>query len=487
MAARWGWLVLASAVLLSHEPLDVPDRPAEPPDPPVPVVAIRVRVPAVATAGQELEYHLCVENCSNAAAHHVLVRNPLPANARFVRARPEPSVREPELRWDLGTLQGWARCDILLVLAPTGAGDLQDCARVQFEHGQCVTTKISRPALSLRKSGPTQAVLYDVLSYRLDVTNSGTAPVTQVVVTDQLPEGLEHSGGKNPLTWDLGTLEPGQSRRVEYQVVAKATGRLCNKATATAAGGLRDQAESCVTVGEAKLTLAKTGPERQYVNLAAAYQISVSNPGTAPVANVTIADPLPEGMEFVSASRAGRREGNEVRWAIGTLGPGEQRTVDVVLRVRSPGRVCNRATAAADRGLSARAEACTEFAGISALLLELVDTDDPVAVGAETTYVVTARNPGSTQVTGVRVVATVPEHLAVTQVRGPAEHRREGTKVVYEPLTLAAGASARYEIRARALSPGDVRFKVDLTADQLTGGPVHAEESTTLYRDVPSR
>src|SRR5262245_3928373 len=46
-----------------------------PADPPTPVVSIRVRVPAIASAGQELEYRLCVENASRAAAHHVTVRN----------------------------------------------------------------------------------------------------------------------------------------------------------------------------------------------------------------------------------------------------------------------------------------------------------------------------------------------------------------------------------------------------------------------------
>jgi hypothetical protein len=43
----------------------------------------------------------------------------------------------------------------------------------------------------------------------------------------------------------------------------------------------------------------------------------------------------------------------------------------------------------------------------------------------------------------------------------------------------------RYEIFVRALRTGDVRFKVEVTADQLkAGGPVHEEESTTIYTDI---
>src|SRR5262249_46678100 len=44
-------------------------------DPPTPSVTIRVRVPDRVAAGKELEYQLLVENNSQAAAHHVIVRN----------------------------------------------------------------------------------------------------------------------------------------------------------------------------------------------------------------------------------------------------------------------------------------------------------------------------------------------------------------------------------------------------------------------------
>src|SRR5262249_12104919 len=112
-------------------------------DPPAPQVTIRVRVPARVTIGQEIEYRISVENTSRAPAHHVVVRNPLPVGARFVRAEPPPATTDPELRWEFGTLAESAKRDITLVLAPTGRNDVTNCARVQFEHGQCVRTEIA--------------------------------------------------------------------------------------------------------------------------------------------------------------------------------------------------------------------------------------------------------------------------------------------------------------------------------------------------------
>ena len=154
-----GWLLgmLASrgtlwAVSNPEPPLaDVPQPPVgfDPPqagvaDPATPTLSIRVRVNAVASSGQDLEYRIYVENHSQAAAHHVTVRDPVPANAKFIRANPAPTQQTPELVWRLGTVQPGVCREILLVLQPTGEGDVRNCARLQYEHGQCVVTRVTR-------------------------------------------------------------------------------------------------------------------------------------------------------------------------------------------------------------------------------------------------------------------------------------------------------------------------------------------------------
>ncbi len=453
------------------------------PNPPTPVLSVRVIAPASVTAGKPIEYRICVDNLSPAPAHHVVLRNPLPAGTRLIRASPEPAVRQPELEWRLGTVGPGVCREIVLVVAPGGQSEeVRSCARVQFEHGQCVCTKVLRPSLRVRKEGPDRAVLYDSVGFRLEVMNTGTADANDVTLADVLPAGLEPVGKAGP--WKLGTIPPGERRTVEYQVVAKAPGRICNRAVATAGGGLRAEAESCLVVSEPKLSVTKSGPERRYLTAPAAYRVTVTNAGTAVASNVVISDPLPPRTEFVSASAGGRLVGREVQWPAADIGPGESRTVELALRVREAGRVRNRVFARGDRGLSAQAEFDTEFVGAAALLLEVVDTEDPVEVGSETSYVILVRNQGDVPATGVRIVATVPSQLQVVRVTAPADQRLEGRVLTFQPLTLAPHTDVRCVVHARALRPGDVRFKVDLSADQLTSGPVHEEESTTLYADV---
>jgi uncharacterized repeat protein (TIGR01451 family) len=456
----------------------------------VPVVAIKVRVAATAEPGKELEYRLLVENPSRAAAHHVLVRNPLPRNARFVRATPEPSAREPELQWKLGTLEPRGKKEIVLVLEPTGDGDVEDCARVQFEHGQCVRTRLGRPELRLRKTGPDRALVGDTKTFQLELTNVGAVEVTDVELIDSLPPGLEHfssspeARGKNLLIWQVGTLAPGRSVRYEYRTYVTKAGVLENKAQATAAGGLRATAASKVEVAEAKLTLALTGPERRAVNRPAAYQIIVTNPGTTAATDVRLVDDLPADVEFVGASDGGRPVGNRVVWDFGTLAAGARRTVRLDVRGRKAGERVNRARVSADRGLGVSAEARTIFEGAAGLTLEIDKSAVTLEVGREATYTLRVLNQGSAAATKIGLKVVVPAEMEVTAVKeGPTRHQQDGQTIFYDPLAkLDAGSETTYELTVKARAPGDVRVRVEMTADQLTAGPVRQEESTTIYR-----
>jgi uncharacterized repeat protein (TIGR01451 family) len=243
-----------------------------------------------------------------------------------------------------------------------------------------------------------------------------------------------------------------------------------------------------VPKGEAKLTLAMTGPKQRYLNTPATYHLTVSNPGTAPAKEVLLFNFLPEKSKLVSASAGAQAQPDQLTWKLPELAPGSSRTFQVALRAEAEGERCNRASALAEGGLAAHAEVCTTFKGVSALLLELSESKDPVAVGEETLYTMVVQNPGTVAATNVRVKVLVPDEMAVAMAGGPVEHQLGKRDPAGQPLTfdvlksLAAGEKKVYQVRVKALRPGDVRFKVELTADQLKeGGPVHEEESTTIY------
>src|SRR5262249_53855858 len=146
-----------------------------------------------------------------------------------------------------------------LIVKPSGSGDVQCCARVAYEHGQCVRTRLSKPELVLRRAGPASAPRYDILTYRLEVTNRGAVPAKDVVVEEELPAGLEFSDsdpstpGDNPLTWKLDTIEPGRTRKIEYKVIAKDLGTLNLRGKVSSGGRLATEASSTVAVEQPRL------------------------------------------------------------------------------------------------------------------------------------------------------------------------------------------------------------------------------------------
>lgn len=446
---------------------------------PTPVISIRVLAPAVTSPGADLEYRILVENRSAAEAHHVTVHDAVPTNAKYVRATPEPDAKEPALQWRFGTLEPGAKKEIRLVLSAAGPGDIKNCARVTFEHGQCVVTKLLQPALSVSKRGPTEAVLGERLTYQVTVTNTGPVPAHNVVLTDSLPEGLEHATGQKQLAYPLGSLGPNESKAVSYQVVAKAKGRLCNKAVATADGGIREEIEACVTVAEPKLTLAKTGPKKWSADYPVTYQLTAKNSGDTPLRNVVLIDRLPARTTFLSASAGGRLVGSQVQWALGALEPGAERTVELQFKPLAVGELINQAEATADSGVRALAQARTEIVGAAGLLLEVVDQDDPVEVGKDTRYDIIVRNQGSVPASNIRITATAPEELAIVRVQGPVDHKKDGQKITYDPLTLPPRTDTVFRVYVRALKPATALFRVEMTADLLSG-PVREEESTNL-------
>jgi uncharacterized repeat protein (TIGR01451 family) len=432
-----------------------------------------------------LTYRITVENISRSPAHHVALRNPRPKHARFVRATPPPTTMSPAMLWQLGTLNGRAHKEIVLVVVPTGGGDIENCARVQFEHGECVRTRVKTPKLQISHTGPKKAELHDPVAFRLKVTNSGKAPARNVEVDVTLPESVEYSdskpsttGEKNPLTWSLGTLRPGQSKGIEYSVITKKTGRFTLAGVARASGGLKQESSATMRVGEAKLEVLKTGPKQRTVGRPATYLITVSNPGTMPAKNVEIADELPADITFVRASTGGKLVGEQVRWKLPVLEAGTRRTVEVVVKANRAGTFRNVSTATADRGLSAKGRAETQFERGIGLALEIDPQDNPIEAGRETTVRVRALNAGQSAAPNVGLTITVPEEMIVVDAKGPTTANRDGQKITFAPLAnLGAGMDATYTVRVRAEKAGTANWVVET-------GSVRLEEGITVVEPL---
>lgn len=451
----------------------------------VPGVEISKSAPAEAMGGEVFTYEITVRNTSGVDVEDVAVNDTLPTGIEYVDSNPAAQRSGQALSWTLGAMAPGASRSIAVDVRGTETGTFENCATVTAEMGltdeACAQTVILSPALELTKTCTNEALICDPIRYTFTVRNSGDGPATNVRITDQLPDGLALEGGGRDIAIDVGTLGAGESRDYTVDATATRTGSFPSTATVTADGGLEAEASCTVMVRQPVLTIAKTGPADSFTGRSVTYQITVTNTGDAPARNAVVTDTLPAGTAFVSATNNGTSAGSTVTWQLGNLAPGANRTVSVTLSSSTVGSKVNRATINADCAQAVTAEATTDFTGIPAILLEVVDLTDPVEVGTNTTYRIRVTNQGTAVDTNIVIKTTLPAGESFVSARGPTTETRSGQVVTFGPLpNLAPGAAVDWFVEVRAEQVGDVRFAVSMTSDNLTSS-VDETEATNLY------
>ncbi len=462
-----------------------------------PAVGLTISGPSSIAVTQEVPYTIAVVNTGKVETQALTVHSTVPEGLQYVRSEPPAAVEGSQLTWALGAMQGGQSTNIQAVFRALRVGTVTTCATVTTVEGlraeHCTTTQITAPQLKVVKVGPATGVIGMPITYQITVSNPGSGPATNVLLSDAFDAGLEHESRANPVILQVGTLAPNESRTIPLVLVPRQTGRLVNRVTATADGNLRDQAEHPVVVQQARLTLTQTAPAACFVDRPVTLDLRVTNPGDVALTNVVVRDQLPPELALTSATEGGQSpDGRLVVWNLGTLQPRQERLLQVTARCQTLARrAVATATATADPGLQVQAEAAVEIRGVPAFRLEVVDTDDPVEVGGKTTYKIAVTNQGTLPGSQVQITAIVPKQMRLINANGPSKPEiappgADGQRVNFPAVdSLAPKGVLNYSIEVEALQPGDIRFRVELRSATLVE-PVIKEESTAVYA-APSR
>jgi uncharacterized repeat protein (TIGR01451 family) len=213
-------------------------------------------------------------------------------------------------------------------------------------------------------SAPNPAKQGSQFDYTLTVVNRGPAPTTDVTVLDQLPNGVRlvqtaASQGVCSLAQQyvrcaLGTLDGGRDAMVTITVNAVRAGTIYNTATvtgreydpyegnnsATAVTDVQGGGSWAADVGVSNSV--DRGAANAGENLT--YTITVANAGPAVAVATHLADQLPDGAEFVSATASQGScspSSQDVACELGDLASAATATVTVVVRVTRPGTAVN--------------------------------------------------------------------------------------------------------------------------------------------------
>lgn len=214
--------------------------------------------------------------------------------------------------------------------------------------------------LTIRKTGPSAAGVGQPVVYRIDVTNPGELAASDVVVSDEIPAGLNYEGSTPPaepagqkLRWNLGTMAPRQSSSIEVRLTAARAGSVTSCAEAVAGGGLR--ARDCVTttIGAAALELTMLGPQPGaiYVGDEIDFKVVVANRGQAPATGLSILDRFDPGLEHAAAKSPIERD-------LDPLQPGQSHAIGLKFRAARAGQLCHNVEIHGPGGILATGRGC---------------------------------------------------------------------------------------------------------------------------------
>lgn len=446
------------------------------------VVVLESGTPGEVSAGVPYEYILRVRNISELNLENVVVMDKPRGNFDLRGSTPK-TVDGKDLRWDLGNMRPKEVKEIRISGTALGEGQVIHCADVDWRSQFCSTTQVVKPGLTISKSATAATLICDPITYSVTVGNSGTGTTRNVVIEDRLPAGVETLDGKNTVQFTLPALEPGESKTFSWKAKATKTGRFTGMATARADGNLDARSgEVSTTVTRPVLAFEKKGTKQTYMGRAIAYEMTLRNTGDGEARDVLVSDTIPGGARFLEASEGAALEGNVVRWKLGTMAPGATKTFNMKISSAGAAKLRATATATAYCADTVTAMAETEVTGIAAILLEVVDLNDPVEIGGATTYVITATNQGSAPATNVRIAVTLEDGMGYGNATGSTKAEQTGQKVLFKPLpSLAPGEKASWRVEVKAVREGDMRIKVAMTSDQLER-PVEETEATKFYK-----
>lgn len=356
----------------------------------------------VTNTGERNAYEFLVVDTPNAAIEDVK-----PSGANAIYATKGWTSASPDVRWFVPELSSGSSItfeysgSITNDYASLGLGFAENVVKVDSYYSQPVSNSVKAKygpvsdEIAIPLSGPrislehyasscsntleTQQVSYGQASpWCAILSNVGDNDAVNVQLRLLLPPGFTYVpnsslitimadepdvittlGSSQLLTWDVGTVTPGQVITFDYSAIAGVAASLTSKSITTAISTRADgsavpfDSQGYVESNDAYATLAFSGLEVSknppYQELGflpnagtASWTINISNPGNANTRNVSVKDSLPAPLTYVPGSFVSTCVGvtedsvvptgsrTDITWSIGDLAPGASCDITIV-------------------------------------------------------------------------------------------------------------------------------------------------------------
>ena len=338
---------------------------------------------------------------------------------------------------------------------------------------------IQTPSLTLQKLAPREITVNQVSDFEIIVRNVGKTTAENVTVHDRIPSNVEvvrmdpqpvsNQGGS--VTWNLGSIEPGKVMRIQMKLKPVAPGEIGSIAQVT----FTSRAGARTRITKPILRVTHSAPPKTLIGRYVPLQIVVENTGNGPARNVIIQERVPANLTFEIRGKPEK----EIEYAIGTLGPGQKRSITLRLKATQVGKVQNLMVAHGEGGLRAQ-----HVIGLEITAPNLgVESKGPKRrfLGRPAEHEFTVKNTGSAAATNVDLVARLPRGLRFVNANHHGQYQPASHSVIWRLDQLESGVMGKVNITTTPMENGNQTIQFSATADL---GQKESTQQTMLVYQV---
>ena len=308
--------------------------------------------------GQAIVFTIAVTNNGNAIASNVVVADALPAAFQQVTSTPEGSFGEDgSLQWTIASIEPGSTETITVTTTATEGGTHVNTVTATDRDVTVsaeATVNVLQPSVSLTKTGGAALYVEGERSYTITATNTGTANLTGVTITDNIPAEMSYvssdSNGQEVdgvVTWSIGDLETGQTVAVTVTLRGDSVGEVINTANVTSAEGATADTVANISILAASAAHVSIidSVDPMGVGEEGSYTVNIRNQGeNSALTNVRLTVTIPSQFTIVSSPSGSISGGTVTYAAIPSLAAGEEQMFTITVRADAEGDVVASAT-----------------------------------------------------------------------------------------------------------------------------------------------
>jgi uncharacterized repeat protein (TIGR01451 family) len=324
------------------------------------------------------------------------------------------------------------------------------------------------PALTSETLGPRRISVGRESTYQVVIQNSADVAAEELVLYVDLPAWAEIAGSQvtvgaaqtvaaanasRQVQWKVGRLDGKSEQHLILKIIPRES-RPFDLAVRWDYRPISTQA--AIEVQEARLAIRLEGPREVLYGRKDLYKIRVLNTGTGDAENATL-----------KLIPAGAGEQPAATHNFGTLGPGQEKSVEVELTSHQAGNLTIKLTVECDGGTHAE---LVEPLLVRRAKLQ-IDVDGPKLQYADTagTYRIRITNPGTAAAKQINLNATLPTGAKYLSSSENGELLSSGNVVAWKIDNLAPAAEKIVDLKCSLSQAGENRVEISGTAeDEVT-------------------